>query len=188
LSRIFKGWRLSGNTTLQTGFPLNLNSTNMTSLTCPGFGIIFYTCWDNPDQVAALVPENPRVARNAIAGNQLLSCTNKLRSGNFIFAPASFCDAAIGTFGNTGRNSIHGPGQNFTNLALLKDIPVKEQMRIELRLETYNTFNHVNFNNPQSGFGSGGSSTNVASSFLGRVTSDSAIGPRVIQLGGKFYF
>jgi len=188
LSRIFKGWRLSGNTTLQSGFPLNLNSTNMTSLTCPGFGIIFYTCWDNPDQVAALVPEDPRVARNAAAGNRLPNCAGTLRSGNFIFAPASFCDAAIGTFGNTGRNSLHGPGLNFTNLALLKDIPVKEQMRFELRLESYNTFNHVNFNNPQSGFGSGGSSTNVASSFLGRVTSDSSIGPRVIQIAGKFYF
>jgi Carboxypeptidase regulatory-like domain len=188
LSRIFKGWRLSGNTTFQTGFPLNLNTTNMTSLTCPGFGVIFYTCWDNPNQVGALIPENPRVARNAAAGNQLLSCTGAKRSGNFIFAPSTFCDAAIGTFGNAGRNTLHGPGLNFTNLALLKDIPVHEQMHFELRLETYNTFNHVNFNNPQSSFGSGGSSTNVASSTLGRVTSDSNIGPRVLQIAAKFYF
>ena len=77
---------------------------------------------------------------------------------------------------------------NFTNLALMKEIPVREQMRFELRLETFNTFNHVNFNNPQSTFGSGGSSTNVNSSFLGRVTSDSNIGPRIVQLAAKFYF
>ena len=65
---------------------------------------------------------------------------------------------------------------------------VKEQMRFELRLETFNTFNHVNFNNPQSTFGSGGASTNVNSGTLGRLTSDSAIGPRFVQLGAKFYF
>jgi hypothetical protein len=188
LSRAFKGWRVAGNTTFQTGFPLNMNSTNETSLTCPGFGIIFYTCWDNPNQVAPLVKMDPRVAHNAAAGNQVANCTGTLRSGNFYFAPASFCNAPFGTFGNTGRDSFHGPGLNFTNIGLYKDIIVKEQMRFELRLETFNTFNHVNFNNPQSGFGSGGSSTNVSSSFLGRVTSDSGIGPRLVQIAGKFYF
>ena len=55
-----------------------------------------------------------------------------------------------GQFGNTGRNSFHGPGQNFTNLALMKDIYINESMRIELRLESFNTFNHVNFNAPNS--------------------------------------
>jgi Carboxypeptidase regulatory-like domain len=182
LSRIFKGWRIAGNTTLQSGFPLSLNDTSMTSLTCPGFGIIFYTCWDNPNQVAPVVKFDPRNVQS------LANCAGSAHTGNFYFAPASFCHAALGTFGNTGRDSLHGPGLNFTNLALMKDIYVKEQMRFELRLETFNTFNHVNFNNPQSSFGSGGSSSNVNSSFLGRVTSDSAIGPRFVQLAGKFYF
>ncbi len=60
----------------------------------------------------------------------------------------------------------------------MKDIQLKEQMRIELRLESYNTFNHVNFNAPTS---------NVNSSQLGRVTGDT-FGPRTVQLAGKFYF
>jgi hypothetical protein len=188
LSRMFKGWRVAGNTTLQTGFPLSFNDTNETSLTCPGFGIIFYTCWDNPNQTGPVVFTNPRVAHNATLGNQLLSCSGVKRSGNFLFEPATICHAPLGTFGNTGRDSIHGPGLNFTNLALMKDIQIKEQMRFELRLESFNTFNHVNFNNPQSSFGSGGSSSNAASSLLGRVTSDSAIGPRLVQLAAKFYF
>lgn len=192
LTRVFKGWRVAGATTFQTGFPLSLNTTNETSLTCPGFNLVFYTCWDNPDQKGALVPEDPRVlhSHNTTTGvdTRLPNCTGTLRTGNFIFAPAQFCQAAFGTFGNTGRDSLHGPGLNFTNLALMKDIVVKEQMRFELRLETFNTFNHVNFNNPQSGFGSGGSATNVSSSSLGRVTSDSAIGPRFVQLAAKFYF
>jgi hypothetical protein len=133
---------------------------------------------------------DPRVphAKTATADNRLPNCAGTLRSGNFYFAPAQVCHAAFGTFGNTGRNSLHGPGLNFTNLAIMKDILVKEQMRFELRLETFNTFNHVNFNNLQGSFGSGGSTTNVNSSQFGRVTSDSNIGPRFVQLGAKFYF
>jgi hypothetical protein len=190
LSRAFKGWRITGNSTLQTGFSISLNDTNMTSLTCPGFNIVFYTCWDNPNQVGPIQYMDPRVphAKTATADNRLPNCAGTKRSGNFYFAPAQVCHAAFGTFGNTGRNSLHGPGLNFTNLALMKDIQIKEQMRFELRLETFNTFNHVNFNNLQSTFGSGGSTTNVNSSSFGRVTSDSNIGPRFVQLGAKFYF
>ena len=188
LKRILGGWRVAGNTTFQTGFPINFNSTNMTSLTCPGFGIVFYTCWDNPNQVGPIVKTNPRTAHSTKGGNAFPNCAGTLRSGNFYFEPAPICQAAFGTFGNTGRNSIHGPGLNFTNLALMKDIQVKEQMKFELRLESFNTFNHVNFNNLSASFGSGGSGGNVSSSQLGRVTSDSNIGPRLVQLAAKFYF
>jgi hypothetical protein len=181
LSRIFGGWRVSGNSTFQTGFPINISDTSETSLTCPGFGIIFYSCWDNANQVAPIVKYN---ARN---DQTLANCAGTDHTGNFYFAPASFCHAALGTFGNTGRDSLHGPGLNFTNLALMKDIAVTESKRFELRLETYNTFNHVNFN-PIGNGGSAGSATNVASGTFGRVTSDSNIGPRLIQLAAKFYF
>jgi hypothetical protein len=182
MTRIFKGWRVAGNSTFQSGFPLSFNDTNMTSLTCPGFGIVFYTCWDNPNQVAPIVKYDPRQKQT------LDNCAGTPHTGNFYFGPAAVCHAPFGTFGNTGRDSLHGPGLNVTNLALMKDILVKEQMRFELRLESSNTFNHVNFNNPQSGFGSGGASTNVNSGTLGRITSDSAVGPRLVQLAAKFYF
>jgi hypothetical protein len=171
LSRVFKGWRIAGNSTFQTGFPINLADSNFTSLTCWGF--TFYGCPDNPNQVAPITQFNPR-------DNQTMAnCAGVAHTGNFYFAPASVCHAAFGTFGNTGRDSFHGPGINVTNLALMKDIQVKEQMKFELRLETFNTFNHVNFNAPNS---------NVNSSQFGEVTSDGNIGPRTVQLAGKFYF
>jgi hypothetical protein len=171
MKRVLGGWRVAGNTTFQTGFPINLSDSNLTSLTCWGFS--FYGCPDNPNQEAPIVKYNARQVQT------LDNCAGTPHTGNYYFAPASFCHAAFGTFGNTGRDSFHGPGLNFTNLALMKDIQVKEQMKIELRLETFNTFNHVNFNLP---------SSNVNSSQLGRITSDSNIGPRIVQLAGKFYF
>jgi hypothetical protein len=120
----------------------------------------------------------------------LTNFAGQTRAGNYYFAPASFCQPTnvnpalnkcpmfYGQFGNVGRDSFHGPGQNVTNLALMKDIQIKEQMRIELRLESYNTFNHVNFNLP---------TADVNSRNFGRITGDT-LGPRVVQLAGKFYF
>jgi Carboxypeptidase regulatory-like domain len=171
LSKIFKGWMVAGNTTFQTGFPINLSDSNFTSLTCWAF--TFYGCPDNPNQVAAITKYDPRNYQS------LANCAGTNHSGNYYFGPASVCHAAYGTFGNTGRDSFHGPGQNVTNLALMKDTYVTESMYFELRLESFNTFNHVNFNLPGS---------NVNSSTFGRVTSDSTIGPRTVQLAAKFYF
>lgn len=163
LSRVFKGWRVAGNTTFQSGFPINPSDSGFRSATC--WIDSFYGCPDNPSQVAPITIFNPRDAQTGFVGQSLY------------FNKSAFAKAAAGTFGNAGRDSFHGPGINFTNLALMKDIYVKEQMRFELRLETFNTFNHVNFNSPNS---------NVNSGNFGRITSDT--GPRLVQLAAKFYF
>jgi hypothetical protein len=159
LSRIFKGWQIAGATTFQTGFPLNMGDTGFRSGTCWEF--TYYACPDNPNQVSAIAIENPRST-----------------SAHYYFTTSAFQKATPGTFGNTGRDSFHGPGQNFTNLAILKNIAVTEAMRFQLRLETQNTFNHVNFNLPNQ---------NINSSQFGKVTGDT-LGPRLVQLGAKFYF
>ncbi len=159
LSRVFKGWRVAGNTTVQSGFPINPSDSGFRSATCWGF--TFYGCPDNPNQVGAIVKADPRASAT-----------------HLYFNKAAFARATNGTFGNAGRNSLHGPGVNFTNLAVMKDIQIKEQMRFELRLESFNTFNHVNFNLPNG---------NVNSGNFGRVTGDT-LGPRQVQLAGKFYF
>lgn len=159
LSRVFNGWRISGNTTVQTGFPINIASSHFASGTCWLFS--FYGCPDNANQVAAITIMDPRASSN-----------------HAYFSKASFAQPTPGTFGNVGRNSFHGPGLNFTNLGLYKDIQLREQMRMELRLESFNTFNHVNFNSPTS---------NINSSNFGNVLADST-GPRTVQLAAKFYF
>ena len=160
LSRAFKGWKFSGNTTFQTGFPVNIADSHFISGTCWEF--TFYGCPDNANQVAPVTIMNPRSSSN-----------------HAYFSAASFAQGTPGVFGNTGRDSFHGPGLNVTNLGLYKDILVREQMRLQLRLESFNTFNHVNFNAPTS---------NVNSSQFGNVTSDGNIGPRLVQLAAKFIF
>ena len=59
--------------------------------------------------------------------------------------------------GTAGKDSIVGPGLFNWNLSLFKDfrITTGEGPRIQLRLESYNTFNHTEFNGIDTGFTDG---------------------------------
>ncbi|HLZ51596.1 MAG TPA: carboxypeptidase regulatory-like domain-containing protein [Candidatus Acidoferrum sp.] len=179
MSRVFQGWRVAGITTLQTGFPINISNSDFDSLTCYAF--FFYGCPDNAQQLTSAIAKfDPRQVQTLVNARG-----QTIKNQNFYFAPADFCTARaatcpmkFGQFGNSGRNPFHGPGINVTNLALLKDIKISEGRSFELRMESQNTFNHVSFNNPAG---------NVNSTTFGVITSDSQ-GPRIVQLGAKFYF
>jgi Carboxypeptidase regulatory-like domain/TonB-dependent Receptor Plug Domain len=53
---------------------------------------------------------------------------------------------ARGTFGNTGADVLRSPGVNNWDMSLYRRIPLrKEEHYLQLRLETYNVFNHTQF-------------------------------------------
>jgi hypothetical protein len=65
---------------------------------------------------------------------------------------------------------------NFTT-SLYKSFAVTERAHFELRFESFNTFNHGEFN---------GLNDNLGASQYGQITS--TWDPRVMELGGKFVF
>jgi hypothetical protein len=80
-------------------------------------------------------------------------------------------------FGNSGKDAIVGPGRvNFTT-SLYKSFAFTERAHFELRFESFNTFNHTEFNNLNDSLG--------ASQF-GQITTTQD--PRNLELGGKFVF
>jgi hypothetical protein len=80
-------------------------------------------------------------------------------------------------FGNARKDAIVGPSRvNFTT-SLYKSFAMTERMHIELRFESYNTFNH---------FQGKGLNTTYGQSQFGQVTQ--AWDPRNLELGGKFVF
>ena len=80
-------------------------------------------------------------------------------------------------FGNAGKDSIVGPRRvNFTT-SLYKSFAMTERAHFELRFESFNTFNHTEYNGFNNSYG--------ASQF-GQITS--TFDPRVLELGGKFVF
>jgi hypothetical protein len=50
--------------------------------------------------------------------------------------------------GNSGRNSLIGPGLLAFDCSLFKNIPIHESVRAQFRVEFFNAFNHSNFTSP----------------------------------------
>jgi hypothetical protein len=68
--------------------------------------------------------------------------------------PAAFTVNALGTFGDTGRNSYYGPGFASTDDALQKDFHLVERVSLMFRFEAFNAFNRANLENPTNTVGS----------------------------------
>jgi hypothetical protein len=52
---------------------------------------------------------------------------------------------AQGTFGNAGSNILRGPGVNNWDISLYRRLRFTERIAVQLRFESYNTFNHTQF-------------------------------------------
>jgi hypothetical protein len=57
-----------------------------------------------------------------------------------------------GTYGNTGRNTVRGPGQFNIDAALVKNTKIGPT-ELELRFEAFNLLNHPQFADPNTSFG-----------------------------------
>lgn len=171
------GWNLTGIATFQSGFPVNLSEIDLSDLQVAS-GSGFAYGFNAPNFVNATgqplnVNHNPRkiATYNGVAGNYWLN-------------PGAFADPALGTIGTANRNPLYGPGLNYWDMALEKDIRFTESKRLELRWETFDTFNHANFAAPNNLVGTG-----TFGQVLGVNTAISTLGDgRVVQLGAKFYF
>ena len=61
---------------------------------------------------------------------------------------ANSCIPGTRHFGNEGRNSLIGPHFRQFDFSIFKDTAITERIKLELRFEAYNLFNHPNFANP----------------------------------------
>jgi hypothetical protein len=163
-NRWTQGWVVSGITHASTGFPVTLSSSADNSLQ-----------GSNPNGVNNRYMDLPDV----IPGP--LDVGNYAQNGqSYYFNVSLFQPNALGTPGNASRRYFYGPGSFNTDLALLKSISISETKTLQLRLETFNVFNHTQFFGPQSVNG------NISSHLFGQLVK--AAPPRLMQLGVKFTF
>ena len=99
-----------------------------------------------------------------------------------------------GMFGYMGRNVLTGPGRNNWDMALLKDFETpwfgSERSRLQFRLETFNTFNHPQWQSISVSCSSAtapGQPCNGPNN-IGNGEVAGAWSPRIIQLALKFIF
>jgi len=160
---VTEGWELSGITRASSGFPVTLKSNDDNSLqgSIPN-GVNNYSLDIGQYTGAPLMLNgNPR---NALP----------------YFNPEGFTQADLGTLGNASRRSFYGPGALNFNISLLKNFNITESKLLQLRIESFNTFNHTQF------FGPAAVQGNIDSPLFGQVvkTADA----RVMQLALKFSF
>jgi hypothetical protein len=158
------GWTLSGVTVAETGSNLSGGGSGL-SYNGPDVLGLGGNTTNRPNQVAPI----------GYSHNQKAWFTQ----ASFAAPAAPWTAAGAGGtgFGNSNKDSVVGPGLFNWNISLFKDFPVHEAMHFQLRAETFNTFNHTEWNTVDGG-------SNDAN--FGQVTS--TYDPRVIQFGAKFLF
>jgi len=175
VNTILSGWSLAGVTTIQSGAPLTLTGTNSNNV----FGIT-----GDRAQLATGCTYNDLVNSGSIQSKLTnyfnKACILRNASGTAIW-PIVGDDGRATSFGNSGVGIVFGPGQNNSDVAIIKRTPfhlLGESSNVELRAEFFNAFNHAQFSNP---------GTNVSSSAFGTITS-TAVNPRIIQFALKLNF
>jgi len=180
-NRLTRGWKVAGVTSFTTGVPVSIFQTNDASLRGNGRNSPQQSYTDEPNLLGGgpiYVNKDPRkqyIKTDPLTGEQTLV--------NPYFNPALFSAEPLGGQGNANRRFFHGPGVDNWNLTLIKDIRLKENVRLEFRGEFFNAFNHAQFygNNNVNG------NLNAGPSGFGRVSS-AGNGSRIGQLGAKLYF
>ncbi len=151
---VLGGWEVNGLTTFSKGYPI-----------VPALqgGVL----WEGTQ-------------RPNLIGDPSMPGSVESRLNNY-FNTAAFSRPAADTFGTAPRTlNYRTPGIKNADLSLLKTVAFKEAMRLQLRLETFNSTNTPTFGTPNSTFGA--SNFGVISGYAG------GRGPRELQVAVKFYY
>lgn len=162
------GWELTGVATYQLGFPFSVGDTAQ-----PGGSPL----------TAEFSP------RANISGNPK---TGFHRSAQEWFNTSVFSQNAAGVYGNQGRNTLREPGIANWDMGVVKYVPIAERVKFQIRLESFNTFNHAQFGvdpTATGGAGPGQAAEGINLSTPGTFGQITSYRPaRVLQLGGKITF
>ena len=85
---------------------------------------------------------------------------------------------------NVARNFFYGPGEDTWDLALAKTTSIRENVKFQLRIESYNIANHPQFAKPTNNI----SSPTFGQSLSQVGQSDGTTGARQFQFAGKLIF
>ena len=155
------GWQISGIVNIQTG----------QSVTVTQGGV---------DPFATVLNDNSglNMARGATAQirTDLIGDPHGPKTAAEFFNTAAF-QPAVGHFGTERPGTVLGPGFQLWDTSLFKNFRFAEHVDLQLRLETFNTFNHGSPNSIDTGINSG---------TFGQVNGWHD--PRTVQIGAKIRF
>jgi outer membrane receptor protein involved in Fe transport len=209
--RLTQGWSLYPIFSWRQGFPLTIFSAVDTSggFTNPGVtgaGDIATVHANLTGQsVTTFDPHTVQTLTGDASGTS---------TGNFYFNPAAFTTAQVGSstdacaapspkcfpstsqvianpalaaFGSAPRDLLRGPGRTNLDMSLVKNTAITERLKLEIRADAFNLFNHAEFADPI---------TSISSPEFGRIVNtgtNAVVGPpaplpRILQLAARFTF
>ncbi len=102
-----------------------------------------------------------------------------------------FSRPAVATFGNVGRDQLWGPGLANVDASIAKSFTLRENLRFQLSAQSFNLFNHVNLNQPDSCFDCqdlNGAGVQNAGTIQSTVSSQDGTSMRRLQFAARFQF
>ena len=170
------GWQLAGVTTYQAGPFLtilnNANAANIYGDTGPGAVTASLAAGCTVGQL-----DNPGTIQSKLGIGGAINYFNTA----CLTTPAASPFGTGTGFGNLGAGIVRGPDQANWDMSLSKRFCIpwpNETANLVFRADFFNLFNHTQFSNPGTTFGS---------PTLGEITSTS-VNPRIIQLALRFTF
>jgi hypothetical protein len=163
---LFNDWSLNGFLVSQSGTPLTVSNRDS------GRGLGGSTTSSTATNLFSNVTAGAKLINSQVNGR---STKDNL---NAYINPAAFSRALPGTFGNSGRGMLRGPGQWNLDFSLFKDIPFSERYKLQFRSEWFNLFNHANFGDP---------TTSLDSPSYGVIRS-TTVNARLVQFALKLMF
>jgi hypothetical protein len=127
------GWQLNANVSIRTGFPFTVRASSDTS----GTG-------ENTTRANQVGDPFANVSHDVVAGEPVQWIDR-----------SAFVNPARANLGTVARNAVYGPGYAAVDLSVFKAIPLRDQLRAQLRLEMFNILNRVNLAQPGSRVGGG---------------------------------
>jgi hypothetical protein len=162
-SALVNHWQLAPYLRIMSGATYNVTTGSDRSLTAQAN--------DRPN----LVP-----GANVYSGVKVTStaATSTAPGNRFYFVGSAYTLNPTGTYGNLPRNSLRGPAYYNMDVALSRIFPIHERLNLQLRLESFNLFNHPYLNSF--------TTANPTSSTFGY--ANGAADPRIFQAAAKFNF
>lgn len=195
LNQILGGWTITAIFNYQSGEPFSVNAGNATS----GIGLTTASTHVTRADIIGPKPKTGLFHVPNVIGPVVFDAkgfdpaTNCIETAN----GGKFCIPPPGKNGNQGRNIFNSPSYWNLDLGILKQFQISERVRMQLRAEFFNAFNHTNFDNPRNAssgspainsllFGQTCCSASSTPSSATIIATGEA--PRVIQLALKLSF
>jgi hypothetical protein len=170
-NKVLGNWTVQGITVAQTGLPFSVtNGANFGD----NAGVANGTgTGSRPDLVG-----NPR---SGFTPNQ-----DPSEAGPLFYNPNAFAIPTGLTFGNVGRNTLNLPGRLNFNFSAFKRFAINEKTGFEFRWESFNIFNHTQFNSIDNSLPTPATTGTFAGTSFMHLTGTHD--PRRMQFGLRFYF